>query len=433
MRRVVVTGIGVVSPLGIGVEAFWSNLLAGQSGIRRIEAFDPSGFAAQLGAEVPAFKIAQEVPKSYRKATKVMARDIELAILAAKDAFASAGLKSKADVSEDDEGPDFDPRRFGCNIGAGLLSAELNELTYAFDAARKAEGSNEIDWAAWGERGMQQLTPLWMLKYLPNMLACHVTIVHGLTGPSNNITCAEASGHLSIGEAFRTIQRGNADLAIAGGAESKMNPMSLMRQQLLKRLTTENDRPADAVRPFAEDAGGTVIGEGGALLILEEHDRARERGATIYAEVAGFGASQDIYDPALPDPEGQSYAAACRGALREAGAVPGDVSVVVPHGLGIRHHDQSELAGLKNVFGQDLGRPAICPIKGQIGCLAAGCAIEAATAAMIAHTGKLPPAKNASSPELNLSAEARETERGVILAPIFGLGGQNAALALRKV
>src|SRR5690606_24354768 len=149
----------------------------------------------------------------------------------------------------------------------------------------------------------------------------------------------------SIGEAFRTIQRGDADLAIAGGAEGKLNPMGLMRQQLLKRLTTENDHPEKAVRPFADDAGGSAVGEGGALLILEEHDRARERGATIVAEVAGFGASQDIYDPALPDPEGQSYAAACRAALNEAGASPSEVSVIVPHGLGIRHHDQSELAG----------------------------------------------------------------------------------------
>lgn len=427
-RRVVVTGIGVASPLGIGAETFWTYLLAGKSGIRRIEAFDPSGFASQIGGEVPEYKITQEVPKSYRKATKVMARDIELAILAAKDAFASAGLKSKAD----EEGPDFDPRRFGCNIGAGLISAELNELTYAFDQARKAPGSSEIDWGKWGQQGMQQLTPLWMLKYLPNMLACHVTIVHGLTGPSNNITCAEASGHLSIGEAFRTIQRGDADLAIAGGAESKLNPMGLMRQQLLNRLTAENDHPETAVRPFADDAGGTAVGEGGALLILEEYDRARERGATIFAEVAGFGASQDTFDPALPDPEGQSYAAACRAALREAGISPAEVSVVVPHGLGIRHHDQSELAGLRKVFGDGLKRPAVCPIKGQIGSLAAGCAIEAATAAIIAHTGKLPPARNASSAELNLSSEPRESDGGVVLAPIFGLGGQNAALVFRN-
>src|SRR6185295_18738369 len=144
-----------------------------------------------------------------------------------------------------------------------------------------------------GREGMNQLTPLWLLKYLPNMLACHVTIIHALKGPSNTITCADASSHLAIGEAFRTIQRGNADLAICGGAESKVVPMGLMRQCVLKRVTeTHNDSPADAVRPFDADATGTAIGEGGGLFILEEYEHAKKRNAKIYAEVVGFGASQ---------------------------------------------------------------------------------------------------------------------------------------------
>ncbi len=430
MRRVVITGIGVVSPIGIGVEAFWNNLLEKRVGLARISAFDPSGFASQVGGQAPEFRIAQEVPKSYRKATKVMARDIELAVLAAKDAFASAGLKSKADEPEK---PDFDPARFGCNIGAGLISAELNELTYAFDQARRAANASEIDWARWGEHGMQQLTPLWMLKYLPNMLASHVTIIHGLTGPSNNITSAEASGHLSIGEAFRTIQRGDADFAIAGGAESKMNVMGLMREQLLGRLNTSaNDSPAEAVRPFDSDAAGTAVAEGGALLILEECEHARARGATVFAEVAGFAARQDPFDPVLPDPEGLSYAAACRAALREAGVAPAEVDAVVPHGLGIREHDASEIAGLASVFGGDLKRPAMCPIKAQIGNPAAGCAIDAAAAAMIVHTGKYPAAINTVNDALNVSREVREGQPRHVLTSTFGLGGQNAALVLRK-
>ena len=321
MKRVVITGIGIVSPLGIGADVFWSNLLAGECGLKRIDLFDPSGFTSTLGGQVPPYKIAQEVPKSYRKATKVMARDIELAVLAAKDAFASAGLKSKADEG----GPEFDSSRFGCNIGAGLISAELDELTYALDQARSDDDAGKIDWHKWGSHGLTQLTPLWLLKYLPNMLASHVTIIHGLTGPSNNITCAEASGHLSVGEAFRTIQRGSADRMIAGGAESLLDPMALMRQQLMGRLTSE-DEPSSAVRPFAADAGGMVAAEGGTLLILEERDAAESRGATIYAEIAGFGASQDTFDPALPDPEGKAYAA-CRMALREAKAEAADMSI----------------------------------------------------------------------------------------------------------
>src|SRR3984957_15072975 len=167
MRRVVVTGIGVISPIGIGSAAVWTNLLTGQVGIRRIAAFEPGGFPCQAGGEVPAFKIGDFVPKAYRKATKVMARDIELAVVAADDAFKDSGLKSKAYS----ETPDFDGGRFGCNIGAGLINAELNELTAAMATARDG---NRLDLAKWGRDGMTQLTPLWLLKYLPNMLSCHV-------------------------------------------------------------------------------------------------------------------------------------------------------------------------------------------------------------------------------------------------------------------
>src|SRR5438270_569469 len=253
-RRVVITGVGVVSPIGIGAKAFWENLLAGKVGVRRIARFDAGGFACQIAGEAPPYKIGDYVPKSYRKATKVMARDIELAVIAADDAMKDAGLKTKAYTDT----PEINPQRFGCNIGAGLISAELDELTAAMHIARGAE-PNKLDLHTWGKDGMGQLTPLWLLKYLPNMLACHVTIIHELKGPSNTITCADASSHLAIGEAFRTIQRGKADLAICGGGESKIDPMGMMRHTLLKRLNeTHNDSPESAVRPFDADAAGMV-------------------------------------------------------------------------------------------------------------------------------------------------------------------------------
>src|SRR3954470_12440496 len=315
MRRVVITGIGVISPIGIGAKSFWDNLLAGKVGVRRIANWDPGGFSSQVGGEVPAYKIGDYVPKSYRKATKVMARDIELAVVAADDAFKDAGLQSKAYT----ETPSIDGKRFGCNIGAGLISAELNELTAAMTTARSDADSNKLDLHKWGRDGMGQLTPLWLLKYLPNMLACHVTIIHGLMGPSNTITCSDASSHLAIGEAFRTIQRGKADLAICGGAESKLNPMGMMRQSLLGRLTTtHNDSPAEAVRPFDADADGTAFGEGGGLLILEEYEHAKKRGAKIYAELVGFAATQDAHSVTEPDPAGYSYGKAIEKALKDA-------------------------------------------------------------------------------------------------------------------
>ncbi len=426
MRRVVITGIGVVSPIGIGVAAFWENLLAGVVGLKPIEAFDPGGFDCRIAGAAPAFKIAEHVPKSYRKATKVMARDTEMAVVAADAAFADAGLKSKAHT----ETPNFDSRRFGCNIGAGLISAELNELTAAMHTAREGD---TLDLRRWGSSGMTQLTPLWLLKYLPNMLACHVTIVHDLRGPSNTITCSDASSHLAIGEAFRTLQRGDADRAICGGAESKLNPMGLMRQSLLKRLTTaHNDTPADALRPFDPDATGSVIGEGGGLFILEELSAALDRGATIHAEIVGFGASQDTYSVTDPDPTGASYARAVVKALADAAIAPANVGLIVPHGLGIASHDQAELAGLQCVFGDALANIPAAPIKAQIGNLAAGSGVDAAAAALALHHQTIPPAINTPAGRLNVAPAARAADLDIAVSAVYSLGGQNAAMVLKR-
>ncbi len=434
MRRVVVTGIGVISPIGIGSKSFWDNLLAGQVGVRRIASFDPAGFSCQIAGEVPAFKIGDFVPKSYRKATKVMARDIELAVVAADDAFKDAGIQSKAYT----ETPNVDSRRFGCNIGAGLISVDLNELTSALSAARSEQNPNKLDLKRWGKEGMSQLTPLWLLKYLPNMLACHVTIVHELKGPSNTITCADASSHLAIGEAFRTIQRGSADLAICGGAETKVVPMSHMRQILLKRCTeSHNDSPETAVRPFDTDADGTATAEGGGLFILEEYEHANKRGAKIYAELVGFGASQDTYRITEPDPKGHSYSRAINSALTDAKVNADAVDMLVPCGLGIPAHDRAELAGLKTVFGANLAKLPLAPIKAQIGNLAAGSGVDAAAAVLALHHGKIPGAVNTKKAidgqSLNLKPEARDATLNVTVSSVYSLGGQNAALVFKRI
>jgi 3-oxoacyl-[acyl-carrier-protein] synthase II len=429
MRRVVVTGVGVISPIGIGQAAFWENLLAGKSGVRRITSFDPSGLGCQVGGEVPPYKIGDYVPKSYRKATKVMARDIELAVIAADDAMKDAGLKTKAYTDK----PEIKAERFGCNIGAGLINAELDELTAAMHIAREG---NKLDLHKWGKDGMQQLTPLWLLKYLPNMLACHVTIIHELKGPSNTITCADASAHLAIGEAFRTIQRGKADLAICGGAESRLNPMAIVRHGLLKRLTESgNEAPEQAVRPFDADAGGTTHGEGGGLLILEELEHAKARGAKIYAELVGFGASQDAHNITDPDPTGHSYGKAISKALADANLPPAAVDLMIPCGIGIRSHDQAELNGLSLVFGADIDRIAMAPLKGQLGSLAAGSGAEAAAALLAVKHGKIPPAINTRKPldnrKLNVAPQARDQKINVAVSSVYSLGGQNAALVFR--
>ena len=428
-RRVVITGIGVVSPLGIGAAAFWPALCAGTVAVSRIAGFNPAGFPSQIAGQVPAYKLNDYVPKHYRKATKVMARDIELAVIAADDAFRDAGLKSRAYT----EMPEIDGTRFGCNIGAGLISVDLNELTAAMAGAQDGD---KLDLAKWGGEGMKQLTPLWLLKYLPNMLACHVTIVHELKGPSNTITCGDASSHLAIGEAFRTIQRGDADLAICGGAETKVQPMGLIRQCLLGRVSTEhNDDPANAVRPFDAAATGTAVGEGGGLFILEEYDRAKARGAKVYAEIVGFGATQDTYRVTEPSPTGDSYGKAIAKALADADLPPAAVNLLVPCGLGLPAHDRAELNGLTTVFGGGLSRIPMATPKAQTGNLAAGSGVDAAAAVLSVYHDKVPPAVNTTKPAgvaLNVSHVARDATVNVAVSSVYSLGGQNAALVFKK-
>ena len=287
-RRVAITGLGVVTPAGVGMDAFWQAALEGRSGVRNIGLFDPSEFPCKIGGELANFSARTFVPKDYRKAVKVMARDIEIAVAAADLAFRDSGIVTKG---IDPEKTTIASGRLGCNIGAGLICSDLDELGQAVMTSL-TEG--KFDLKLWGASGMNNLTPLWLLKYLPNMLSCHVTIIHAAEGPSNTITCGDASGHLAVGEATRLIERGGADVVIAGGAESKLNPMGLLRQGLLKRMCTSgNDTPASACRPFDAGHCGTVIGEGGGLLILEDLQRAQQRGAKIYAEIVGFGGACD--------------------------------------------------------------------------------------------------------------------------------------------
>jgi len=260
-RRVVITGLGPVSPIGVGKDQFLASLRSGRVAVDGIRAFDAAEFPCRIAGEIAEFSCKDYVPKSYRKSIKVMARDIELAVVAADCAVRDSGLKTKG-VSDGEI--TVDSTRLGVNIGAGLICPDLNELTFALASA---SNDGQFSLEAWGREGMNNLTPLWLLKYLPNMLACHVSIIHDAQAPSNTITCAEASSQLAIGEAWRTIKRDCADVCLCGGAESKVNPMGLLRQDLIGRLTrSHNDSPASAVRPFDAKRDGTVIAEGGAVV-----------------------------------------------------------------------------------------------------------------------------------------------------------------------
>ncbi|MHC4212985.1 MAG: beta-ketoacyl-[acyl-carrier-protein] synthase family protein, partial [Planctomycetota bacterium] len=287
--RVVITGLGAITPLGLNVSQMWDGLSTGRCGIDTITAFDPGGFTCRIAGQTPEFKIQKYVLKSHRKQIKLMSRDIMLSIVAAKEALESSGLITKG---IDTENVNVDPERFGINIGSGMISCELVELAPAV-AASITDGNFDI--RKWGKDGVEQVTPLWLLKYLPNMLACHLSIIHDIRGPSNTITCAEASAHIAITEAAQVIERGGCDIALAGAAEAKINPIIMIRQCLLKRTNdNSNDDPSAACRPFDANANGCIFAEAGGIVILESLGNARDRSANILAEFAGAGHSNSI-------------------------------------------------------------------------------------------------------------------------------------------
>jgi 3-oxoacyl-[acyl-carrier-protein] synthase II len=411
---IVITGVGAVASLGVGAGALWDCLLAGKRGIAAPTRYKGEAFACGLAAEVPQFSAKDFMPKAYRKAIKVMARDIELCVASAQLAVTDAGLATRAHEGTQ---PTYAPERVGCQIGAGLISAETSELSMALATATTDRDDPQVrerggfDLRAWGTvptqetptpaRGMENLQPLWMLKYLPNMLACHVTIIHGFEGPSNTITCAEASGLLSIGEGSRVIERGAADACISGSAESRVNLMAVTRMTLAEKLCActlaqaTSDDVVDVVRPFGGTGG--VPGEAGGLVMLEREDKARARGATISCKVLGFGsahavaplAAQPVGPRGQVSPHARALAQAIRSALRDSGLLPSDIDLVVAQGVGAKASDATEQQALEAVFGQ------ACPPVAALGHVLGDCAagnggLQAVVASLIVRHQQVP-------------------------------------------
>lgn len=457
-RTTVITGLGPITAFGVGAPPLWSALCEGRSAIRRIGRFDPAGFPCQAAAELPdeLFDVRSVVPKSYRKATKVMARDIELAVGAAAAAVADAKLITKA--VDPEKTPTIPPSRFGCHIGAGLIAADVDELTAALVTSRvpelvavgtEAPGPQHsapgtphpsIDLAHWGHTGMQNLTPLWLLKYLPNMLACHVTIIHDCQGPSNTITCAEASAALSVGESMRVIERGAADACLSGGAEFKINPMGLLRQVFARRLAevSGDDDPAAVVRPFDPRACGGVLGEGGGIIVLEARETAQQRGAPVYAELIGFAATQSFCPDTVGleiESDGESIADAMEAALEAAQIKPDQVDAIAPLGTSIPQIDRAEAAALQRVFDSRAADiPLITTIPNVGNCCAGAAAIPIIAGAMALKTQTLPARMNTAHAD-GLNANAAPSKAATlnhIMVVVTGMGGQNAALVLRR-
>jgi 3-oxoacyl-[acyl-carrier-protein] synthase II len=431
--RVVITGLGAISPLGLTVNDMWAGLCSGKCGITKITAFDPVGFSCKLAGQVPDYRIKDYVTKTYRKATKLMSRDIELAVIASKEAVVNSGLITKG---IDSDNVNIEPTRTAINLGAGLISCDLEEIA---PAVAKCVTDGKFDIHKWGKDGIELITPLWLLKYLPNMLACHVGIIHDIQGPSNTITCAEASSHLAIGEAAEIIVRGDSDIALAGGAEAKVNPIVMIRQCLLKRATSEsNDYPDRACRPFDANAKGSVFGEGAGVVVLENSDSAKKRDAKILAEVVGIGQSNNI-NPAYErlEPDGNGVQIAIEKAMADAQIGTDDLDLIIPHGTGIATDDLAEARAIEAALGQKAHEIPVWPIKSMVSNTgAASGALDIIAAVCAMKEGKIPAAKNCDKKtngcNLNIVTQPQQKDIRYALCCSYTYCGQTAAIVLKN-
>jgi 3-oxoacyl-[acyl-carrier-protein] synthase II len=420
-RRVVITGIGIISPIGCDAASYWRSLEEGRSGIRPIQSFDASGLPVRIAGEIPSFNSKDFLEKENRKSLRVMARTIQLAVAGAQRALDDG----KVDKSK------LEPTRFGVEFGAGLIATELTDLIEAACVSANCQ-PGRVDLDKWGEAGIPAIQPLWMLKYLPNMLACHVSILHDARGPNNSITESDVASLLALGEAYRILLRDQADFFLVGGAESKLNPLSMVRQCLFEHLSHRNDEPAKACRPFDRDRDGLVLGEGAGVFAVEDLEHARRRGARIYGEIVGFGAA---FDPGL---QGDGLARAVRAALAEAGIGPDEVDHINAHGLATRESDAWEAGNLQEVFGQSSLAVPVFAAKSYIGNLGAGgSTTELAASVLAMSNGRVPPTLNCEQPDPNcpisvLTGEARPFIRPFVVKVSFTQMGQCAAMIVRQ-
>jgi 3-oxoacyl-[acyl-carrier-protein] synthase II len=421
LRRAVITGIGVVSPIGQDSQTFWDSLYQGKSGIRPIQAFDASGLPARIAGEIRDFDAKRFLDKKDRKSLRVMARTIQLAVCAAQLAMDD----SRIDKTQ------IDPARFGVDFGAALIASELEELGVAAQVSVNCQPES-VDLEKWGEQGLLAIPPLWMLKYLPNMLACHVSILHNAQGPNNSITESDVASLLAVGEAFRILCRDGADLFLVGGGDSRLNPLSMVRQCLFQPLSKRNDAPERAVRPFDRGRDGLVLGEGAGVIVVEDLEHARRRGGHIYAELVGFGAAFDHQR------SGAGLARALRAALAEAGIRPDEVDHINAQGFSTPKADAWEAQGIHEVFGSCQPAVPVFAAKSYTGNLGAASGVTELIASLLAQEhGSLPATLNYEEPDpacpiLVISGSPRPIQRPYFVKIGFTDMGQCAAVVCRQ-
>jgi 3-oxoacyl-[acyl-carrier-protein] synthase II len=408
-NRVVVTGLGAVTPIGVGLEEFWEGLKAGRNGISRITQFDPSDFRSQMAAEVKKFNPEEWIDG---KSVERMDRFVHFGMASSAMAIKDAGLNTFA----------FDGNRAGVIIGSGIGGAHTIE-----------NGYYKIH-----ERGPKSLGPFFVSKLLINMAACMVSITYGLRGPLSAPSVACSTGANAIGDAFRVIQRGDADIMLAGGSEACVNPLPFAGFCATRSMSSRNDCVEKASRPFDKNRDGFVMGEGAGIVVLEKLEHALNRSARIYAELIGYGNAADAFHFTAPEPGGDGMVRVMREALKDASIDPREVGYINAHGTSTVLNDKIESAAVIKVFGDHAKHLKISSIKSMIGhLLAAAGAVEFAATVMSAHTGKLPPTINYEEPDpecpldyVTKGVESIDLE--VALSTSFGFGGGNACLIVKR-
>jgi len=404
-----VTGVGLVTPLGTGVEKNWHALTAGRSGIRKITHFTADAFASRIAGEVVDFKADDYIePKEIKK----MDLFIQFALGATAMAMGDSGLKIEGEFAEN----------VGVIIGVGMCGLDTLEAT---KEALLAGGPRKI-------------SPFFIPKVISNLAPGHVAIRYGAKGVNFTPTSACASGTHAIGEAYHMIRCGLQDAVISGGAESAITPLGVGGFAAMKALSTRNDEPERASRPFDSERDGFVIGEGSGILVLEEREHALQRGAKIYAEVIGYGANGDAHHMTSPAPAGEGAARCMRLALKDAGITPSDIDYINAHGTSTEYNDANETTAIKAVFGEQAAKLAVSSTKSMTGhLLGAAGAVEGVYSALALHHGMLPPTINYENPDPACDLDyvpnhARKADIKVALSNSFGFGGTNACVIFRR-
>lgn len=409
MKRVVITGLGPITPIGTGKENYWDSLIKGKSGVSHITNFDTTGYASTIGAEVIGFH-----PEEYmdKKEAKRMDKFAQFAVAATKLAIEDGNLDLDS----------IDKRRVGVVLGSGVGGIETLE----------SEHTKLM------EKGPRRVSPFFIPMMISNMGPAQITMTYGFKGPSFTVTTACASGNHAIGESFRLIQNGAADLIITGGSEAAVSPISVAGFCSMKALSTNNDKPESASRPFDKNRDGFVIGEGAGIIILEELEHALNRNAHIYGEIIGYGATSDAYHITAPDPEAEGAVEAMRLAIEDAGVSYKAVDYINAHGTSTYYNDKLETLAIKKLFKEHAYELSISSTKSMTGhLLGAAGGIEAIATVLAIEKGIIPPTINYKTPDpecdLNYTPnESKEVEVNYALSNSLGFGGHNAAILFKK-